>query len=84
MRRRCCLPAVVVCVVTFALSCPFVLRTGCCAVSNVIRNCKQLFKKTNGVCDKGATTRHEFDIVWKDLDFKLRVRGLLPDVDVWA
>ena len=38
------------------------------------RNCKQHFKKTNGFCDKGPTTRHEFDIVWKDLDFKLRVR----------
>ena len=40
------------------------------------RKCKKLLDRSSGFCEKGATARHEFDLVWKDLDFKLRVCGL--------
>lgn len=39
----------------------------------VCRNCHKRFTVNRTQCSAGTTTRHEFDIVWKDLDFKMKL-----------
>jgi hypothetical protein len=42
--------------------------------SRRLRHCNVEYRKGLGFCEVGPTTQHEFDVVWKDLDFKIKVR----------
>jgi hypothetical protein len=35
-----------------------------------------------GMCEVGPTTQHDFDVVWKDLDFKIKVSPAAGGVSV--
>jgi hypothetical protein len=50
---------------------------GCASVHWFIvarpRHCNAEYRKGMGMCEVGPTTQHDFDVVWKDLDFKIKV-----------
>jgi hypothetical protein len=62
-------PPVYVCV---HISC---VRSRVCGVT---RHCNVEYRKGMGMCEVGPTTQHDFDVVWKDLDFKIKVPIFLP------
>ena len=50
----------------------------CSCVYGVSRHCNVEYRKGMGMCEVGPTTQHDFDVVWKDLDFKIKVPFFLP------
>lgn len=50
----------------------------CSCVYGVTRHCNVEYRKGMGMCEVGPTTQHDFDVVWKDLDFKIKVPIFLP------